>query len=306
MHFTHRAIMSLDKIKAWYQASRPPFFIATLLPLGYGGALAAAAGGWNAHRWWIIFFASYFVHTCANLANDLFDHLAGTDAGESIGGSRVIQEGKITPRELALALILLYSLALLCGIWLLWETRLTILIPIMLFSFFSSLFYTAPPIRFGYYGFGELLVGINMGPIMVCGTYLVLVGGWDAGVLLRSIPFGIMVALVLYYQSLPDIDEDKAAGKRTIASRFNRSGDLWIFRLFVLAALGSIVALVLLGLTAPWALLSLLTLPFTFKVDSLIRTTPEWHLLHDQGKWVRLFYFTNALILIGVTYLGRG
>ncbi len=48
-------------------------------------------------------------------------------------------------------------------------------IPI-LFSAFSSYFYVAPPIRYGYHGLGELFVGINMGPVMVAGTYWVVAG----------------------------------------------------------------------------------------------------------------------------------
>ena len=42
-------------------------------------------------------------------------------------------------------------------------------LPTILFAFFSSLFYVAPPIRYGYHGLGELFVAINMGPIMVDG-----------------------------------------------------------------------------------------------------------------------------------------
>jgi 1,4-dihydroxy-2-naphthoate octaprenyltransferase len=45
--------------------------------------------------------------TIANLANDLFDHILGVDGGDNIGGSRVIQSGLISPRQLSIVLLLL-------------------------------------------------------------------------------------------------------------------------------------------------------------------------------------------------------
>ena len=84
-------------MSAWIQASRPPFFIATLIPLFVGWVLARNAG-FHPGRFFLVVLASFMVHLATNLANDYFDYLEGTDAGESIGGSRVIQEGKLAPR----------------------------------------------------------------------------------------------------------------------------------------------------------------------------------------------------------------
>ena len=54
--------------------------------------------------------------------------------------------------------------------------HLFIILPLVLFAFLSSLFYVAPPIRYGYHSLGEVFVGINMGsadggrhPIWSCG-----------------------------------------------------------------------------------------------------------------------------------------
>ncbi len=290
--------MSSGKVKAWYQASRPPFFIATILPLVYAGVLAANQGMWSASKWFVVLLASFFVHLSTNLANDYFDHFAGVDGGESIGGSRVIQQGKITPHELVWAMVLLYGLALLCGLWLLWQTGLMILIPIMLFSFFSSLFYTAPPIRYGYRGLGELFVGINMGPVMVGGTYAVLTGRLEPSILIHSLPFGLMVALILFYQSLPDIEVDKAANKLTIAARISRRSSIWLYRAFILMVLSSIAYLYLNGLLHSVVLLALATILLALRIDRMLRSTENWVDLHENGKWVRLFYMSNGLILI--------
>ncbi|MCA1959822.1 MAG: 1,4-dihydroxy-2-naphthoate octaprenyltransferase [Desulfomonile sp.] len=290
--------MKQDRLAAWYQASRPPFFVATLVPLALGGVIAHTIGQWNTLRWVAVLIAAFLVHLCTNLANDYFDYVAGTDKGDALGGSRVVHEGKITLAELRNALIVLYGIAFLIGIWIVWDSRVWWLIAVMGFSFFSSLFYTAPPVRYGYLGLGELFVGINMGPIMVAGTAAAVAGAFIPRALWLSVPIGLMVAMILYYQSLPDVETDRAAGKRTIAVRLGKPAAIWGFRLLVAATLTSIVLLVASGEVHPPALVSLATIMLAVRIDRMIRTTTNWQDLHDRGGAVRLFYLVNGLVLI--------
>ncbi|MGO9119465.1 MAG: prenyltransferase [Desulfomonilaceae bacterium] len=291
-------VVDTGKLRAWYQASRAPFFVATLVPLALAGMIAYKHGGWNTTRWIVICLASFLVHMNTNLANDYFEFLSGADAGESIGGSRVLQDGKLTLSEIRRAMILFYFVALLCGSWILWVTKLWWLLGLILFSFFSSLFYTAPPIRYGYLGLGELFVGINMGPIMVAGGAAALSGEFITEALWLSLPIGFMVAMILYFQSLPDIDEDRAVGKRTIASRLGQPTAIWGVRFFVTISLASIILLVISGLLHPVALLSLLTLVLAGRIDNMIRWTKNWKDLHENGAQVRFFYLLNGIMLI--------
>src|SRR5262249_13687465 len=83
-----------------------------------------------------------------------------------------------------------------------------------------SIFYTAPPLRLVHRGLGEICVGIRVGPLLVLrGSY---VQGqrftWEA--LFASIPVGILIALVLYMNEVPDRAGDAAAGKRTLPIRW--------------------------------------------------------------------------------------
>jgi len=293
------------KLRAWYQASRAPFFVATLVPLALAGVIACRQGGWNTARWLVICLASFLVHMNTNLANDYFDFLSGADAGDSIGGSRVLQDGKLTLSEIRGAMILFYLLALLCGLWIVWVTQLWWLTILMLFSFLSSLFYTAPPVRYGYFGLGELFVGINMGPVMVAGAAAAISGRFIVEAVWLSLPIGFMVAMILYYQSLPDIDEDRAVGKRTIASRLGQPTAIWGVRFFAAITLSCIVLLVFQGLLHSAALFSLVTLVLAWRTDRMIRSTDNWKELHERGGQVRLFYLINGLVLIfSVTFWG--
>jgi 1,4-dihydroxy-2-naphthoate octaprenyltransferase len=242
--------------------------------------------------------AAFLVHLATNLGNDYFDYLSGVDAGDSLGGSRVLQEGKLTPAEIRDAMILCYTVACVLGLWIVWATEVWWLAGVMLFSFFSSLFYTAPPVRYGYLGLGELFVGLNMGPIMVAGAAAVLAGRFVPRALWLSVPVGLMVALILYYQSLSDIDEDLAAGKLTMAARLGRPKAVWGVRFLFAASLLSIVLLTAAGLLHPVALLCLGTGAIAYRIDAMIASISDWKDLHDRGGSVRLFYLANGLILI--------
>ncbi len=146
--------MSSGIFRAWCQASRPQFYVATLIPLALGAVLAASENDWNLLRWLAVLIASFLVHLNTNLANDYFEYFSGADEGDSIGGSRVLQEGKITLTQIRSFMIIAYAIACLIGIWVLLITRAWWLAGIMIFAFLSSIYYTARPVRYGYHGFG--------------------------------------------------------------------------------------------------------------------------------------------------------
>ena len=289
----------LNKLKPWIQASRPPFYIATLIPLFIGLLMAQVPR--HAGRFLLILAGSFFVHLATNLANDYFDHARGTDSGEAIGGSRVIQEGKISPKTLLRVIILLYCLSFAIAFIIMLGFDLFVLFPVVLFAAFSSFFYVAPPFRYGYYGLGELFVGINMGPIMVVGTYWVIAGHFDRMPLYVSIPVGLMVASILYFQSLPDMKTDLAAGKHTLAVVLGKPGAFIVLILFWVLIYVAIVVLMCAGLLSWPALFFLTSVPVFVKMIRIVKTTEDWVLLDRHGKYVRILYGLSGIaIILGV------
>lgn len=292
--------MNKEKIQAWIQASRPPFFIATLIPI-VTGWLMARSYGWNGGRFLLVLGACFVVHFVTNITNDYFDYIQGTDSGGAIGGSRVIQQDKITLSQLGWAIILLYFIGFIISLYIVFGLKLYGLAPLILFAFFSSLFYVAPPIRYGYHGLGELFVAVNMGPIMLVGTYWVIAGkpSWDA--FFVSLPIGLMVASILYYQSLPDMKTDEAAGKMTLAVRLGKQGAYIVLVLWLTIIYFTIIALVVIGLLTWLSLLSLLTVPVFLKLIGIVKKATDWVLLDQYGKYVRMLYFFNGIaIILGV------
>lgn len=297
--------MNRATMKAWFQASRPPFYIATLIPLTIGWALAGMNGSWHPWRFLLINAGALMVHLATNLANDYFDYVQGADDGPSIGGSRVIQEGKIAPTALKKAINTLYFLAFIVAFYLMVTLDLWAMFPVVLFSFCSSLFYVAPPIRYGYHGLGEIFVGINMGPIMVVSTYWVVAGRLDWLPFFISLPVGLMVASILYYQSIPDIDTDRAIGKRTVAVRLGLKNALIGLILFWLTIYTIIIALIVAGYLNRLAWVSLLTIPIFMRLLMLLRKTTDTVVMDGYGKYIRILYFFNGLVIIAAILFQR-
>jgi 1,4-dihydroxy-2-naphthoate polyprenyltransferase len=288
-----------DKIRAWIQASRIHFFIATFIPLFIGWLLAIKEGGQiHADRFALVLTGSLIVHLITNLANDYFEHDTGTDAGEAIGGSRVIQEGKIAPQTILKVIIALYILATIIALIIIFSFRLYLLSLPVLFAAASSYFYVAPPIRYGYHGLGELFVGINMGPIMITGAYWVITGypGWTP--FLVSLPVGLMVASILYYQSLPDMKTDYRAHKYTLAVRLGQKSAYRVLLLFFFLIYLTIFLLIIAGILSFWSLSFLLSLPLILKLSGIIKETVDWVLLDQYGNYVRMIYFICGLAII--------
>jgi 1,4-dihydroxy-2-naphthoate octaprenyltransferase len=107
-----------------------------------------------------------------------------------------------------------------------------------------------------------------------------------------------MVAMILYYQSLSDIDADRAVGKITIAVRLGKPAAIWGFRFFAAATLISVVLLVLGGLVHPSALASLGAVFLAYRIDRMISSSTDWKELHERGGTMRIFYLAVGLVLI--------
>ncbi|UCG38828.1 MAG: prenyltransferase [bacterium] len=291
--------MNRDKLRAWWQASRPPFYIATFVPLTAGWMLAVRAGApLQVGLFLLVNLYCVMIHLATNLANDYFDHYQGADAGRSIGGSRVIQEEKISIGELRAALLTLYLGGFFLAVGYMTAARMWILSPFVALSIFSSVFYSAPPIRYGYHALGELFGGVIMGPVMVLGTYWIMRGSpsWEA--LLVSIPIGIMVAGILYYQSMPDMETDEAVGKRTVTVRLGRRASYAVLILQWAVVYLLILGLVAGGILSPAALACLLTLPILVRLLRIIPAVRQWQRLNEHGHYIRKMYLLNGVAIV--------
>lgn len=214
--------MSLSKSKIWILAARPKTLPAAAAPVIIGTAMAYDAGGFHLLSALAALLGAFLIQIGTNLANDYFDYKKGADQFDRLGPTRVTQAGLVSPNSIKKAVILIFGLALLFGIYLVYRGGWPIVI-IGLSSILFGVLYTGGPKPLGYIGLADLFVLIFFGPVAVGGTYYVQTLDINMSVLIAGVAPGLFSTAILTVNNLRDIDSDKKAGKKTLAVRFGKS-----------------------------------------------------------------------------------
>ena len=302
-------ISFMTQLFTWMVIMRLPFLSATIVPILVGAAVAKYAGypvdwGWLG----LTVLGGSLLHIGTNTSNDYFDHISGTDAlnynysnvGLN-GGSRSIQMGLITPKGMLTVAIVTFALSAIVGIPLILKAGMSVLW-LGLIGFLSGLFYTAPPFRFSSRkGLGELLIGLNFGPLMVAGSTLIQTGQLLPEAFFAGIPIGFLIAAVVYVNEFPDHDSDKATGKNTLIVVFGpekaRAG-------YVSLVVGAFLSVVLLVLNGTFPSLILITLLASYFGVTSIQTLYKYYndRLLQPANWgtITMHSVAGVLLFIGL------
>jgi 1,4-dihydroxy-2-naphthoate octaprenyltransferase len=292
----------------FFLATRVPFLTATLVPVSLGIAAAAYERQFNLGLAALTLLGAIFVHLGLNVANDVFDALSGADEANVnptmfSGGSRVIQYGLVSLRQMVALMVVFYALAAAIGILLVFLTGPGLLwlgVAGLLISFF----YTAPPFKLVSRGFGELAVAIGFGPLMVLGAYYVQTGHYAVRPLVLSIPVALLVMLILYANEIPDRIADAVAGKRTFVVRASRAVVVRGYIVSVVLAYAALVA----GVAArvlPWeTLAALVTIPLAVKTArGLSRDYEDPYTLMGSLQNNIVLHLTTGVLMVAGTLL---
>jgi 1,4-dihydroxy-2-naphthoate octaprenyltransferase len=247
-------------------ATRPPFLIASVLPVLVGTAWASAAF----HRFDGLLFglalaAILFAHAATNVYNDVSDDLIGADAANSnriypyTGGSRFIQAGLLSRREMSHLALGLCVIALLLGA-VLAILRGPGVVLLGLGGLGLGLLYSLPGAQLSARGIGEGAVAIGLGVLPVLGAAWLQTGFVNSGALWLCVPVSCWVAAILIINEVPDLESDRSANKRTLVVRWGESGARLIYRSLTLIALTASGAAILGRALPTWYVLPALAL----------------------------------------------
>ena len=302
----------MTQIFTWVVIMRLPFLSATIMPILVGAAVAKFMGYAVDWSWLgLTLLGGSLLHIGTNTSNDYFDHLSGTDnlnynySNKGLnGGSRGIQMGLISPEGVRNLTIVVFGLSVLVGIPLIQKAGMSVLW-LGLIGFLSGLFYTAPPFRFSSRkGLGELLIGLNFGPLMVAGSTLVQTGQLLPEAFLAGIPLGFLIAAVVYINEFPDHDSDKATGKNTLIVTLGpekaRVG-------YVALVSGAFLSIVLLVLNGTFPSLILITLMASYFGFTSIQTLYKYYndrLLEPANWGTIIMHSLTGLLLFAGLWLG--
>ena len=300
------------KIKTLVRVVRAPFFTAVIVPTLLGGAVAWRDGYMHWGYFLLTLLGAICVQAGFDTSNDYFDHTAGTDdinveLTPFSGGSRVIQDGILTARQVLAISLAFYAVGSAIGIYLAVLRGPTVLW-LGLIGVFLAFFHNAPPIRLYNIapGVGEVAVGVGCGPLVVLGAYYVQAQRLTVEALLASIPIGLLIAAVLYINEFPDTVADRAAGKKTVPVMVGRQRAAYGYIAMVLASYAVIVLGVALDILPRATLLSLLALPLALRAIQGARrfhsNTPK--LIPIMAMTVQAHLATGVLLCVGYVIAG--
>lgn len=212
-----------------WRLADPKIALASLVPFCVGTALAwldvqrisfllAAAA----------FFTVFLVEVGKNAVNDFYDFRSGADTevrpeerSPFSGGKRVLVDGLLTESDLIGIASVTFSGAAILGIAIAMQTHLALLL-LGAAAAVISILYVMPPVQLSYRGLGELAVFCVYGPGIVLGTMLLFSAGITAEAVAVAVTLGILIAIVLLVNEIPDERADALAGKRTLVVRLGR------------------------------------------------------------------------------------
>jgi len=210
----------LAKAERYFFAARPAFFTASLVPVAVAGAYVRWRGGVDLTGLWVLTaLGLVLLHAAANLLNDYFDHLSGADEVNTMfvspftGGARFIQRGLLLPEEVLFAGLLCLATGSAVGLYLA-TLRGWLILGLGAFGVATLFFYTAPPLRLGYRGLGELIIGLDFGVLPMLGTEYVLTRHVSLPMVWVSVPVALLIIGVLWVNEFPDAEADGLVGKR--------------------------------------------------------------------------------------------
>ncbi|MGM0567354.1 MAG: prenyltransferase [Bacteroidota bacterium] len=251
---------------------RAHFLTSIIAPLILGTLLAVHINDkLDVINFLIVMVIGIGLHVATNVYNDIYDTLQGTDKvnvhrNESSGGSGVLldhpelmskmyilaRSGLIIALAGTIALTFLIDQALWPYLW-----------GLYLLSAFFSKYYTAPPFKLAYRGWGEISVWFAFGPMAILIATVSQNLGLHPLVWLLMPATGLSTSSILLAGQMIDLDADRTGGKHGVASRMGTRFTSVIYILVQSAIIANVILLFIFFPGNSWLFLFAL-LPYIF------------------------------------------
>jgi 1,4-dihydroxy-2-naphthoate octaprenyltransferase len=269
--------VQMGRAKVWWLAFRYHYVPPSIFPAVLGGLVSWATGsGFTPLYFLLVLVAIIINHVALNMTDDYFDFKHSVDKlkpGEKnpyTGGSGTLSSGLLSPKSMFKAFTLCYLVTIAIGIYLTLIRGLPIL-AFGLIGVFCAVFYTAPPVSFGHHGLGELVMLVNFGPVIGLGAFYVQARTLTLQAFLATLPLGIMLFSMIAINEIPDIDEDRAAGKLTLVARYGKRAGTKLYMASWVCTYVVILGSVAFHILPVWTLFALFSLPLVYRSIRILR-----------------------------------
>ena len=252
-------------VKTWLVATRPFALPASAMPVVFGTVLAVTVGGAKFNLWLFLcaLFGMMFLHTGANLLNDVYDFKNKLDQHINPVSGAVVR-GWITPKEGLIASILFFVAGGVLG-YVLYASVGTQLLWIGLAGVIIGVIYSCGPFVLKHNALGDLAVFLDFGVLGALGAWTVQTGTYSWVPALWAVPMSLLVIGILHANNWRDIESDREGGIKTMASLLGEKGSEFYYKILLFGPFVIILAL----LVVTWSAGIKPVMPVTFIVTFL-------------------------------------
>ena len=244
-------------LSQWVAGARPRTLPAAVAPVVLGTAAAHLLGSADAALAILALVVALSLQVGVNYANDYSDGIRGTDEAR-VGPVRLVGQRLASPTNVRLAAFLSFAAAGVVGLALVGLSGAWLMLPLGALAVLAAWRYTGGDNPYGYRGLGEVYVFVFFGLMATLGTLYTQAGTVSWFGVLGAVGVGAVASAILVANNLRDIPTDTEHGKQTLAVRL---GDHRTRLLYVGLVAVSILMVLLMALSTPWALLGLLAAP---------------------------------------------
>ena len=283
---------------------RPPFLVLgpACMLVGLGSAYLQT-GRINWFYFVLTLIAGVSAHISVNAFNEYFDYKTEVDAHTQrtpfSGGSGTLQAHPELAKSTLIMAIATLALTGFIGLYFLYIWNWTAL-PIGIVGLVLLYAYTAWVV---YQPVLCLIApGLGFGPLMVLSTHFALTGSFTWQAFIASLVPFFLVSNLLFLNQFPDVEADRAAGRRHFPILLGRSTSAYIYIAFLIAAYMVVVMGVFFRLLPPFSLLALLTIVFAVQIVRNVLANSENipALIPAMGQNVIVNLLTPVLLAIGL------
>ena len=268
-------------LSTWFIATRPWSLSMTFVATCLAGIMAYSFGAFDPFLFTLTMIGLIIAHTASNMTNDWYDVKNGVDENAPTAEYRPhpLLFGQVDKDTYKAVIFAQFAVGFAIAGYLTWLQGL----PVMVFSVLGVLFgvfYTAGPIKLKYRTLGEVSVFLAFGPLMVGGAFYAITGQFSWDPILASTPIGLLIALVLLANNLRDRSFDANVGISTVATGTSEDQGMAYYKSLTASAYLSVIALVVLRIFSPFALITFLSIKTAMQIIS--QFSEEVPLTSDQ------------------------
>jgi 1,4-dihydroxy-2-naphthoate octaprenyltransferase len=253
------AAAALTPTRVWWSAVRPATLAASVAPVLAGTAIAVHEGGPRLGAGLLALLVGVAMQLGVNFANDYSDHVRGADRAR-VGPVRAASSGVVQPDRVKWVAVAAFAVAAVAGLVLSLVTDPRLLL-VGVACLLAGWLYTGGPRPYGYLGLGEVFVFLFFGLVATVGTVYVETLRVTPLAILVGPAMGCLATAILVLNNLRDMETDRAAGKRTLATRIGRGPTLGLLVVLVGVAFAVPIVAFVTGLAAVTVMLVLLDIP---------------------------------------------